>query len=220
MTTAAAPATRPPGTHIRYSLGSAVIGPWRGFGPELYRWASNLLFFLVRWRVAGDFPPHPRAVILAAPHTSNWDGLWMVAAAGIYRVRLNWMGKASLARGPLGWLARLSGLIPIDRSGGKDLVRATVEAFEGADHLLIAIAPEGTRAAVGEWKSGFYHIARLAGVPILFAVMDWGTRTVRISGELWPSGDYEADLEVMRSHYADARGRHAGRFSVGEGKQV
>lgn len=208
----------PPGTHIRYDLGSARIGPWRGLGPELYRWGSNILYFVGRWRVAGDFPSHPKAVILAAPHTSNWDGLWMVAAAGVYRVRLRWMGKASLGRGPFGWVARLAGLVPVDRSGGQDLVRATVEAFEAADGLLIAIAPEGTRATVGEWKSGFYHIARLAGVPIVFAVMDYATRTVRISGELWPSGDYDADLALIRTHYADARGRHAGRFSMGDGR--
>ena len=214
------PPTQQPGTHIRYDLTQAQPHPYRGFGPELYRWASHALFFLVRWKVAGSYPYHPKAVILAAPHTSNWDGLWMVAAAGIYRVRLRWMGKAALGKGPFGWLVRLSGLYPIDRSGGKDLVNATVEAFKQSDNLQMAIAPEGTRAAVGEWKSGFYHIARLAGVPIVFAVMDYSTRTVNISGEIWPSGDYEADLAVMRTHYAAARGKHAGRFSVGSGKQV
>jgi 1-acyl-sn-glycerol-3-phosphate acyltransferase len=213
-------ATSPPGAHIRYDLSRAEPHAFRGIGAELYRWGSRLLFAIAGWKVAGSYPHHPRAVILAAPHTSNWDGLWMVAAAGIYRVRLRWMGKASLVRFPFGWLVRLSGLYPIDRSGGKDLVRATVDAFEASDQLQMAIAPEGTRAAVGEWKSGFYHIARLAGVPIIFAVMDYGSRTVRISGEIWPSGDYEADLAVMRSHYTDARGKHAGRFSVGSGKQV
>jgi 1-acyl-sn-glycerol-3-phosphate acyltransferase len=209
----------PPGTHIRYDLSTARIAPPRGFGAEVYRWASRLVLFLGRWKTAGDFPATPKAVVLAAPHTSNWDGIWMIAAAGKYRIRLHWMGKASLAKGPLGWLAKLSGLIPVDRSGGKDIVRATADAFAEADHLLIAIAPEGTRSAVGEWKSGFYHIARLAEAPIVFAVMDYGTRTVRISGEIWPTGDYEADLAEIRTHYADARGRHAGRFSMGDGKQ-
>jgi 1-acyl-sn-glycerol-3-phosphate acyltransferase len=215
-----APDARPPGTHIRYDLSSARIAPPRGFGAEVYRLASRLVLWLGRWDTAGDFPRHPRAVVLAAPHTSNWDGIWMIAAAGKYRIRLHWMGKASLGKGPLGWLARLAGLIPVDRSGGNDIVKATVDAFARADQLLIAIAPEGTRRAVGEWKSGFYHIARMAGVPIVFAVMDYGTRTVRLSGEIWPSGDYEADLKLIRSHYDDARGRHAGRFSLGEGRQA
>lgn len=213
-------APQPPGTHVRYPLDTAAIYPWRGLGPELYRWGSHLVFLLGGWKLAGDFPLHQKAVVLAAPHTSNWDGIWMIAAAGIYRVRLRWMGKASLGKGPLGWLARLAGLVPIDRSGGKDLVQSTVQAFEQSDQLLMAIAPEGTRQAVGEWKSGFYHIARLAEVPIIFAVMDYGTRTVRISGEIWPSGDYEADLAIIRTHYADARGKHAGRFSTGDGRQV
>jgi 1-acyl-sn-glycerol-3-phosphate acyltransferase len=210
----------PPGSHTRYPLDTARIAPRRGIGSEIFRAASRLLLFVAGWKTAGDFPTHPKAVVLAAPHTSNWDGLWMIACGGKYRIRLRWMGKASLGRGPLGWLARAAGLVPIDRSGGKDLVRATVQAFEQADQLLLAIAPEGTRAAVGEWKSGFYHVARLANVPIVFAVMDYGTRTVRISGEIWPSGDYETDLALIRSHYADARGRHAGRFSTGNGKQV
>ncbi|MCG2842419.1 1-acyl-sn-glycerol-3-phosphate acyltransferase [Sandaracinobacter sp. RS1-74] len=212
--------SQPPGTHIRYDLSTARIAPPRGFGAEVYRRAARLFLALSGWKTAGDFPATPKAVVLAAPHTSNWDGVWMIAAAGKYRIRLHWMGKASLARGPFGWLAKLSGLIPIDRSGGKDLVRATADALEQADRLLIAIAPEGTRGSVGEWKSGFYHIARLASVPIVFAVMDYGSRTIRISGELWPSGDYEADLALIRTHYADARGRHAGRFSLGGGKQT
>lgn len=211
---------QPPGTHIRYDLSTARIAPPRGFGAEVYRWASRLVLFLGGWKTAGDFPGVPKAVVLAAPHTSNWDGIWMIAAAGKYRIRLHWMGKASLAKGAVGWLAKLGGLIPVDRSGGKDLVRATADAFEQADELLIAIAPEGTRSAVGEWKSGFYHIARLAQVPIVFAVMDYGTRTVRISGEIWPSGDYEADLAEILTHYADARGRHAGRFSTGGDKHT
>jgi 1-acyl-sn-glycerol-3-phosphate acyltransferase len=213
-------APQPPGTHIRYPLDTARIAPSRGFGAELFRGFSRLLLFVTGWKTAGDFPGHPKAVVLAAPHTSNWDGLWMIACGGKYRIRLRWMGKASLGQGPFGWLARAAGLVPVDRSGGKDLVRATVQAFEQSDQLLLAIAPEGTRAAVGEWKSGFYHVARLANVPIVFAVMDYGTRTVRISGEIWPSGDYDADLETIRTHYADARGKHASRFSTGDGRQV
>ncbi len=206
-----------PGTHLRYDRATNRSVPWRGLGAELYRWASIAVLGLGRWKTAGDFPLHAKAVVLAAPHTSNWDGIWMIATAGKYRIRLRWMGKASLARPPLGWLAKAAGLVPVDRSGGKDLVRATVDAFEATDELLIAVAPEGTRGSVGEWRSGFYHIARLAGVPIVFAVMDYGVRTVFISGEIWPSGDYEADVALIRSHYADARGRHLGRFSLGAG---
>lgn len=211
---------QPPGTDIRYDLSSKRIAPWRGIGPEIYRWASVLLMWLGRFEVAGDYPHFKKAVILAAPHTSNWDGIWMIAAAGKYRVRINWMGKAGIGKGPFGWLARLSGYIPVDRSGGKDLVRATVEAFEREPQLLLAIAPEGTRGSVEGWKSGFYHIARLAGVPIVIAVMDYGSRRVRMSGEFWPSGDYEADLPILLSHYAGVRGRHEGRFTKADGSRA
>jgi 1-acyl-sn-glycerol-3-phosphate acyltransferase len=209
------PPTRPPGLHIRYDLGTNQGADRRGPGVDLFHWGARLFLALGRWKTAGDFPGHPQAVVLAAPHTSNWDGFWMIAAAGKYRIDLKWMGKASLARGPLGRLALLAGLVPIDRSGGKDLVRATADVFAEQPNLLLAVAPEGTRGSVGEWKSGFYHIARAAGVPIIIVVMDYGTRTVKISGEIWPSGDYAADLAVIRTHYAGARGRHAGRFSLG-----
>ena len=207
--------TGAPGLHLRYSFATNRAAPTRGPGAEVFRAASRLLLWAGRWKTAGDFPGHPKAVVLAAPHTSNWDGIWMIAAGGKYRIRLRWMGKASLGKGPLGWLARLSGLVPVDRSGGKDLVRASADAFAAEDQLLLAVSPEGTRGLVGEWKSGFYHIARLANVPIVFAVMDYGTRTIFISGEIWPSGDYEADLVLIRSHYEKARGRHLGNFSMG-----
>ncbi len=212
--------TQPPGTHLRYPQTGKRAADWRGLGPEIYRWISIALMGIGRFDVAGDFPAHEKAVILAAPHTSNWDGIWMIAAAGKYRIRLNWMGKAAIGKGPFGWLARLSGYIPVDRSGGKDLVRATVEAFEREPHLLLAIAPEGTRGSVEGWKSGFYHIARLAGVPIVIAVMDYSSRLVRISGEFWPTGDYEKDLQEILTHYEGARGRHKGRFTRADGSKV
>jgi len=209
------PGLHNPGLHIRYDRSTNRPLPPRGLGAELFRAASRLLLWAGGWKTAGDFPAHAKAVVLAAPHTSNWDGIWMIAVGGKYRIRLRWMGKASLGKGPLGWLAKWAGLVPVDRSGGKDLVRATADAFAAEPQLLLAVAPEGTRGKVGEWKSGFYHIARMANVPIIFAVMDYGTRTVFISGEIWPSGDYEADLATIRTHYADAHGRHLGHFSLG-----
>jgi len=212
---AVTPELQKPGLHIRYDRSTNRPAPPRGMVAEMFRAACRALLWVGRWRTAGDFPGHAKAVVLAAPHTSNWDGVWMIAVGGKYRVRLRWMGKASLGKGPLGWLARWAGLVPVDRSGGKDLVRAIADAFAAEPQLLLAVAPEGTRGMAGEWKSGFYHIARMAGVPILFAVMDYSTRTISISGEIWPSGDYEADLAIIRTHYADAQGRHPGRFSLG-----
>lgn len=206
---------RPPaGSHVRHDLGSARPAPHRGVRLELWRWLCVLVMMLGRFRIAGDFPALPKAVIIAAPHTSNWDAVWMLAAAGRYRVALRWMGKKSLAEGPLGWLARAFGVVPVDRGAAADMVGTMAATFARSDALLLAVAPEGTRGSVREWKTGFWHIARAAEVPLIFAVMDYGCRTVKISGHMWPTDDYAADLALIRTHYAQAEGRRRERFDV------
>ena len=154
--------------------------------------------------------------MIAAPHTSNWDGIWMLAAAGLYQVKLKWMGKKSLTDHPLGGLVRWLGCVPVDRTSASDVVYQMAAAFAGADRMILAIAPEGTRARAGEWKSGFYRIAMAAGVPLIVSVLDYGSRTIRIDGVIEPTGDYEADLPRIQARYSGAEGRHAGRFAAGE----
>ena len=122
------------------------------------------------------------------------------------------MGKKSLTQGPIGWLVKWTGCIPIDRSKSNDLVRQMVDQFDAADDLVLVVPPEGTRDAVAKWKSGFYHIAVAANVPILFAVMDYATKTVSLSGTYWPTGDYGVDLPIIQGFYAGAQGKHAARF--------
>lgn len=136
----------------------------------------------------------------------------MVVAAGCWRARLRYMGKKSLTQGPFGWVVRWSGCIPIDRSKTNDVVQASINAFAAADALILAVPPEGTRDVVEKWKSGFYHIAVGAGVPITTAVMDYASRTVSLSITLWPSGDYAQDLPIIQAAYADAQGKYPEKF--------
>ena len=179
---------------------------------EIVRWISTAYLKLGGWTIHGDWPPLAKAVLVAAPHTSNWDGLNMLAAAGYYRVKLRWMGKASLTRGPFGRLIKALGCVPIDRSQSNDVVRVMAEAFAASDRMLLAIPPEGTRSAVRDWKSGFYHIAVAAGVPILLTVLDYGTKRISLAAVFHPSGDYEADLPIIRAHYAAAKGKRREKF--------
>ena len=167
---------------------------------------------LAGWKVRGDWPDLGKAVLVAAPHTSNWDGLNMLATAGFYRVKLRWMGKRALTRGPFGWLIKWLGCVPIDRSGANDAVRAMADAFAAEERMILAVPPEGTRSAVREWKTGFYHIARTAGVPLILSVLDYGSKTVSLAAIVRPSGDYEADLPVIQSHYANAVGLRPEKF--------
>jgi 1-acyl-sn-glycerol-3-phosphate acyltransferase len=201
-----------PGTLVTHDLATARPRPRRGLLLEIWHWCGTAFLALGGWRLRGDWPADPRCVVIAAPHTSNWDGIWMIAAAAKWRIRLRYMGKKSLTDGPFGGLVRWTGCIPIDRSKSNDVVAAMKLAFAAEAGLILAIPPEGTRDPVQKWKSGFYHIAVGAGVPITFAVMDYATRTVSLPATFWPTGNYEADLPIIQGFYAGAQGKYPERF--------
>ena len=202
----------PPGTLLIHDLATARPLPRRGPAMEIWHWFGTAFLALGGWKIAGDWPADPKSVVTAGPHTSNWDGIWMIAAAAKWRIRLRYMGKKSLTEGPLGALVRWTGCIPIDRSRSNDVVGAMKAAFAAEDGLVLVVPPEGTREAVQKWKSGFYHIAVGAGVPITFAVMDYATRTVSLPATLWPSGDYAADLQIIQGFYAGATAKYPEHF--------
>ncbi|MEM0984883.1 MAG: 1-acyl-sn-glycerol-3-phosphate acyltransferase [Pseudomonadota bacterium] len=179
---------------------------FRGPFTEAYRWLCMAYLYAGGWRMEGDWPGARKVVAIAAPHTSNWDGINMIAAAGYYRIKFSWMGKASLVKGPFGGMVRWLGCVPVERSGGGDVVAQTAAAFDAADELILAIAPEGTRDRVTAWKTGLYHIAVGAGVPILPTVLDYGRRRVLIAPLIEPTGDYANDLPKMQAPYKDAEG--------------
>lgn len=191
-------------------------GPYRGVFSESVRGLSWLFLKAAGWHVATDWPGVTKSVVIAAPHTSNFDGLLMLAIAGWYRQKLSWMGKASLVSGPFGRLVRRAGCVPVDRSKSGDVVGLMREAFEGAGSLHLAVSPEGTRDANANWKTGFWHIAKSADVPMLIAVLDFGTKEMRFEGPMMPGDDIEADMTEIVSHYRDARGKHPKQFVLPE----
>ena len=193
---------------------SAKPALYRGVFSEFSRWLASAYLKLSGWRIEGDWPGLDKAVLVAAPHTSNWDGINMLATAAFYRVTLRWMGKKSLTQGPFGWAIKALGCVPIDRAASHDVVNSMRDVFAAEPRMILAIPPEGTRSAVREWKSGFYHIAVGAGVPIIVSVLDYGSKTVRLAAVLHPCGDYESDLALIRAHYADAKGKHAAKFQA------
>jgi 1-acyl-sn-glycerol-3-phosphate acyltransferase len=147
------------------------------------------------------------AVVIAAPHTSNWDLPFMLALAYALGVRPSWLGKRELFRWPFGWIMRLLGGIPVDRSARGDMVRQAVERFD-AGGLFLVIPPSGTRGRAECWKSGFYHIARGARVPIACGYLDYARRVGGIGLVFTPSGDVRADMDRLRAFYAPIRGRY------------
>jgi 1-acyl-sn-glycerol-3-phosphate acyltransferase len=159
------------------------------------------------WRVEGEVPNLSKFVIAVAPHTSNWDFVVGAAAMFALDLRLAFLGKHTLFRGPFGPLFRWMGGIPVDRRSPHGVVGESIVAFQAIDRRILAIAPEGTRSPVPHFKSGFLQIARGAGVPVVLASLDYAARCVRLGPWFTPGEDIEADLHRTEAFFAPVRGK-------------
>ena len=164
----------------------------------ILRLISNLIMFLLGWRVIGKLPDIPKFILIGAPHTSNWDFVLFLGVIFRLKADVRYMGKAELFRGPFGWFFYWCGGIPVDRSKSTGLVEQTVEAINKSERFILVIAPEGTRHYVTEWKRGFYHIAKGAGIPIVIGVVDGKHKTVRIGQIFQPTENMEADMKTIQ----------------------
>ncbi len=182
----------------------------------LLRGVAWLFFRLSRWRLAGEPPPGGHFVLIAAPHTSNWDLPVMLCAAFRFRVKLYWMGKDAIFRPPFGGAARWLGGIPIDRSKANNLVAQSAELFRSNPGLILVIPPEGTRKKVRHWKTGFYYIALGAEVPIVMGFLDYRRKLAGFGPAFIPTGDIETDMEAIRAFYSGITGKHADASGTAE----
>ncbi|MCK0154343.1 lysophospholipid acyltransferase family protein [Alcanivorax sp. S6407] len=174
---------------------------------------AQAMLRMTGWK-AGPFPDIDRAVIAGGPHTSNWDGVIALVSRSALQKDVNIMIKHSLFKGPLGWLLRKLGAIPIERGRAGGVVTQTVAQFKKRERLLIAVTPEGTRSNAEEWKLGFYHIAKRANVPIILALADYEKKTFSFPVVIHPSDDMEADLREIYRHFATVTPRHPDKLSV------
>lgn len=152
-------------------------------------------------------PNLPRFVIIVAPHTSNWDFVIGVAAKFGLGLRAVWFGKDTLFRFPFGFLLRALGGTPVDRSTSNAVVQQVAERFARDRQLVVALAPEGTRRRVERWRTGFYHIAHAAAVPIVPVALNWPTRAIQILAPFATTGDIEADIARLRQPFQGMPGR-------------
>jgi 1-acyl-sn-glycerol-3-phosphate acyltransferase len=169
----------------------------------LYKWGG--------WTSVGTVPEPQRFVLIAVPHTSNWDFPFFLGVTHALGIRTHFMAKASLFRWPMNGFMRQVGGVRLDRSTAKDTVQQMIEVFAERDQFVLTIAPEGTRNAVSKWRSGFYQIALGAGVPIVCGFMDYPTRTSGLGPVIVPTGDYEADMAPAFAFYAGITGKHPER---------
>jgi 1-acyl-sn-glycerol-3-phosphate acyltransferase len=162
------------------------------------------------WHLAGTFPDRTKLVLIAAPHSSWWDGVWGLVLRSALGIDVSFMAKRELFAGLLGWLLRRAGGIPIERSQSSGVVEQMTARFAASERLWLGIAPEGTRKRVAKWKNGFWHIARNAGVPILPVYFDYPSRTIGLGPLFETSDDLAADLAALHAFYAPWRGKHRG----------
>lgn len=151
-------------------------------------------------------------MLVAAPHTSNWDLLWLLLMASAKGIPIRWLAKHDLFRGVQGWCLRRLGGVPVVRGRSEDRVAATARLFREMDSLVLVIPPEATRARADFWKSGFYHIARLGGVPIVPTALDYGARVGEFGAPVAADVGVRPLMDAMRAFYAGRQGAYPERF--------
>jgi 1-acyl-sn-glycerol-3-phosphate acyltransferase len=187
---------------MRYTLfDTPVISP-------LLRGLAFSFLKVFGWRLEGRLPDVDKLVVIAAPHTSNWDLPVLLSLAFALRAKACWLGKHTLFRRPFGFLFRWMGGIPVYRSASKNMVAQSVEMFRNSEKLILTIPPEGTRSKVSYWKTGFYYIALGAGTPIAMAFIDYKRKATGVGPTLYPTGNIEADMEVIRNFYANVTAKY------------
>ena len=177
---------------------------------RLSMWILNIF----GWTVHADYPDVEKYVLIAAPHTSNWDFPLGIVAARAIKLDVHWMGKHTLFRWPYGWFFRAIGGMPVYRDQALNLIQQIADLLARSGQLVLALAPEGTRSKTDHWKTGFYHIARAANVPIVMAYLDYGKKQVGIGGVFCPGDDIEEAFAQIRQFYKDRRGKYPDQESL------
>jgi 1-acyl-sn-glycerol-3-phosphate acyltransferase len=160
------------------------------------------------WTAQSEGPIPKRCIIIAAPHTSNWDFLYFVGLTHDLGFQAHFMGKKELFRWPMKNFMRENGGIPVDRSKGGNYVQAMIDQFARREEFRLTIAPEGTRGTVRRWRTGFYHIAMGAGVPLVCGLMDYAKKIGGLGPAFMPSGNYAADMARVEAYYRSVTPRH------------
>jgi len=176
------------------------------------RLLARIFLKLAGWTAHGEHPIPKRYVLIAAPHTTNWDLPYLLAFAWLYDVHISWMGKQQLFSPPIGWIMRALGGIPVKRHTSSDMVSQMARVIDESKSICLVVPAEGTRAYVPHWKSGFYHIARTAEVPIVLSYLDYPRRVGGFGPAIVPTGNVSNDMEEIRNFYADKQGKYPELF--------
>ena len=168
---------------------------------------ARALLKLGGWTRVGEKPSQKKAVFIAAPHTSNWDGIWALIYIVSINIEVHFFAKRSLFWFPLGSVLRALGGIPLDRNDPRSAVRKAIDAYTENDEFYFGLAPEGTRSQRPHWKTGFYRIAEGAKVPVVLGFLDYGNRRIGLGPAIDITGDRAADLAKIGDFYKGIEGR-------------
>jgi 1-acyl-sn-glycerol-3-phosphate acyltransferase len=174
----------------------------------LMRLLSRFILKISGWRIEGRLPEIKKIVLIAAPHTSNWDFPITIFIAFAVKAKIFWMGKDTLFRFPFGALFKWLGGIPVDRSRSNNIVEQMIRKFSENESLIVTIPPSGTRKKVMKWKTGFYYIARGAGVPVVLAFLDYRRKAGGFGPVFIPTGEIESDIKEIREFYSGIHGKN------------
>lgn len=168
---------------------------------------GGLVLSVFGWQKAGQVPRAKNIVIIAAPHTTNWDFIFLLAAAYSFGISVNWLGKDSLFRSPLGPILRYLGGVPVDRSKRNNLVQSLSAQIEHGSGIALVIPPSGTRQKTEHWKSGFYRIAEAAQIPLICGYLDYQKKKAGLGPAFLPS-DLSRDMDRIREFYEPIVGKY------------
>jgi len=174
----------------------------------LLRWFSILWLKLIGWKREGELPDTKKFVMIAAPHTTNWDMPITIMVAFAFRLKIYWLGKKSLFKFPFKTIMRWMGGIPVDRSKNNNMVDAAIQLFNESKQMVLAVPPEGTRQKVRYWKTGFYHMALGAKVPIVTGFLDYKRKAGGVGPTIYPTGDLEKDMDLLKKFYSGVTGKY------------
>ncbi|MGF1534342.1 MAG: 1-acyl-sn-glycerol-3-phosphate acyltransferase [Bernardetiaceae bacterium] len=191
------------------------------FRQWFFYYVGHLVLKLAGWRCSNVMPPDlQKCVMIAAPHTSNWDLLFTLSTFGVFKIPLRFTIKREWMFPPMGWFFAFLGAIGIDRrpkeeSGRKiSFTQAMIRLFDQHEHLTVLVTPEGTRAYSQEWKTGFYHVAKAAGVPVALGFLDYKEKHAGVGAVVYPSDDMAADMRQIMAFYQTIHGKYPEKFSI------
>ena len=170
-------------------------------------WLARLILKILGWKMQGELPYVKKYVMIAVPHTSNWDFFYGLLMILYFKNEVYWMGKKQIFRFPFGGIMKWFGGIPVDRSRSNNLVQSTIDEFNRRDSLIVVIPPEGSRSKVDSWRTGFYYIASGAGVPILPGFLDYKKKLAGYGPLIYLSGDMEEDMLRIKEFYKGIIGK-------------